>query len=149
MSARVGHASYTPPAVDELYLAQGLSFKQVAQARAADETNEFDNSSSRSIVAILRANVFTIFNAILASAVVVVLAVGSWQDAVFGFVLLLNTLTGTIAELRAKRALDNLAVLAAPAAHVIRDGEAKDIEVSQVVLVELLDLRSGDQVPAY
>ncbi len=148
MSARVGHASYTPPAVDELYLAQGLSFKQVAHARAADETNEFDNSSSRSIVAILRANVFTIFNAILASAVVVVLAVGSWQDAVFGFVLLLNTLTGTIAELRAKRALDNLAVLAAPAAHVIRDGEAKDIEVSQVVLGELLELRSGDQVPA-
>lgn len=148
MSARVGHASYTPPAVDEFYLAQGLSFKQVAQARAADETNEFDNSSSRSIVAILRANVFTIFNAILASAVVVVLAVGSWQDAVFGFVLLLNTLTGTIAELRAKRALDNLAVLAAPAAHVIRDGKAKDIEVSQVVLGELLELRSGDQVPA-
>ena len=148
MSARVGHASYTPPAVDELYLAQGLSFKQVAHARAADETNEFDNSSSRSIVAILRANVFTIFNAILASAVVVVLAVGSWQDAVFGFVLLLNTLTGTIGELRAKRALDNLAVLAAPTAHVIRDGEAKDIEVSQVVLGELLELRSGDQVPA-
>ena len=148
MSARVGHASYTPPAVDEFYLAQGLSFKQVAQARAAEETNEFDNSSSRSIVAILRANVFTIFNAILASAVVVVLAVGSWQDAVFGFVLLLNTLTGTIAELRAKRALDNLAVLAAPTAHVIRDGEAKDIEVSQVVLGELLELRSGDQVPA-
>lgn len=148
MSARVGHASYTPPAVDELYLAQGLSFKQVAQARAAGETNEFDNSSSRSIVAILRANVFTIFNAILASAVVVVLAVGSWKDAVFGFVLLLNTLTGTIAELRAKRALDNLAVLAAPTAHVIRDGEAKDIEVSQVVLGELLQLRSGDQVPA-
>lgn len=148
MSARVGHASYTPPALDELYLAQGLSFKQVAHARAADETNEFDNSSSRSIVAILRANVFTIFNAILASAVVVVLAVGSWQDAVFGFVLLLNTLTGTIAELRAKRALDNLAVLAAPAAHVIRDGETKDIEVSQVVLGELLELRSGDQVPA-
>lgn len=148
MSARVGHAFYTPPAVDELYLAQGLSFKQVAHARAADETNEFDNSSSRSIVAILRANVFTIFNAILASAVVVVLAVGSWQDAVFGFVLLLNTLTGTIAELRAKRALDNLAVLAAPTAHVIRDGETKDIEVSQVVLGELLELRSGDQVPA-
>lgn len=148
MSARVGHASYTPPAVDELYLAQGLSFKQLAHARAADETNEFDNSSSRSIVAILRANVFTIFNAILASAVVVVLAVGSWQDAVFGFVLLLNTLTGTIAELRAKRALDNLAVLAAPTAHVIRDGETKDIEVSQVVLGELLELRSGDQVPA-
>ena len=148
MSARVGHASYTPPAVDELYLAKGLSFKQVAHARAADETNEFDNSSSRSIVAILRANVFTIFNAILASAVVVVLAVGSWQDAVFGFVLLLNTLTGTIAELRAKRALDNLAVLAAPTAHVIRDGEAKDIEVSQVVRGELLELRSGDQVPA-
>ena len=148
MSARVGHASYTPPVVDELYLAKGLSFKQVAHARAADETNEFDNSSSRSIVAILRANVFTIFNAILASAVVVVLAVGSWKDAVFGFVLLLNTLTGTIAELRAKRALDNLAVLAAPAAHVIRDGEAKDIEVSQVVLGELLQLRSGDQVPA-
>ena len=72
---------------------RGLTAEQVA-ARVRDGlTNAYRVRTSRSAAAILRANVFTIFNAILATALVVVLAVGHWADALFGLVLILNTAT--------------------------------------------------------
>lgn len=126
----------------------GLTSREVAQRVAAGHTNAVRDPSSRSALQILRANVFTVFNALLAAAVVVVLLVGSWRDAVFGLVLIVNTATGTLAEIKAKRKLDSLAVLATPLAHVVRDGAEQDVPVADVVLDELLQLRSGDQVPA-
>lgn len=96
----------------------GLSAAQVAERVSAGRTNEYRERTSRSAAQILRANVFTIFNGILGVALVLVLALGHWADALFGFVLLLNTATGTLAEIRAKRALDRLAVLETPRAVV-------------------------------
>ena len=93
----------------------GLSAAQVAERVSAGQTNEYRERTSRSAAQILRANVFTIFNGILGAALVLVLALGHWADALFGFVLVLNTATGTLAEIRAKRALDRLSVLETPA----------------------------------
>ena len=126
----------------------GLSAAEVAERVREGRTNAYRVRTSRSAAAILRANVFTIFNAILATALVVVLAVGHWADALFGFVLILNTATGTIAEVRAKRALDRLAFLDAPTACVVRDGREIELAVADVVLDDVLRLRSGEQVPA-
>ncbi|WP_172192563.1 HAD-IC family P-type ATPase [Actinomyces faecalis] len=127
---------------------RGLSQAEVDERRRSGRTNEFKETTSRSAAQILRANVFTIFNGILAVALVLVLAFGSPADALFGFVLILNTATGTIAEVRAKRALDRLTVLDAPTAHVVRDGRDQDVAVGEVVLDDLLRLRPGEQVPA-
>ncbi|MDO4900258.1 HAD-IC family P-type ATPase [Actinomyces sp.] len=126
----------------------GLTAKEVAERVAAGQTNAYRDRTSRSATAILRANVFTVFNAILGVALVLILLFGSWKDALFGFVLLLNTATGTIAEVRAKRALDRLSVLDAPRALVLRDGVERDVDVSEVVLDDVLRLRGGEQVPA-
>ena len=59
-----------------------------------------------------------------------------------------NSAIGIFQEVRAKRTLDRLAVLNAPRARVVRDGQVLDIDVSEVVADDLLELRSGDQVPA-
>ena len=126
----------------------GLSAAQVAERVSAGRTNEYRERTSRSAAQILRANVFTIFNGILGVALVLVLALGHWADALFGFVLLLNTATGTLAEIRAKRALDRLAVLETPRAVVLRDGAEKEVAVGEVVLDDVVRLRSGQQVPA-
>ena len=126
----------------------GLSAAEVAERVRAGRTNAYRVRTSRSAAAILRANVFTIFNAILATALVVVLAVGHWADALFGIVLILNTATGTIAEVRAKRALDRLAFLEAPTACAVRDGREVELDVADVVLDDVLRLRGGEQVPA-
>ncbi|SDM58610.1 HAD-IC family P-type ATPase [Actinomyces ruminicola] len=126
----------------------GLTAGEVAERVRAGKTNAYRDTTSRSAAAILRANVFTVFNAILGAALVLILLFGSWKDALFGFVLLLNTATGTIAEIRAKRALDRLSVLDAPRAHVLRDGVEQDVDVAAVVLDDVLRLRGGEQVPA-
>ena len=100
----------------------------------------------RTVGQILRANVFTRFNAIL-GAMFVVVVVGPVQDALFGAVLVVNTGFGVVQELRAKRELDRLAILTAARARVIREGTAAEIPVDQVVLDDVLELRQGDQVP--
>ena len=126
----------------------GLNAAQVAERVSAGRTNEYRERTSRSAAQILRANVFTIFNGILGVALVLVLALGHWADALFGFVLLLNTATGTLAEIRAKRALDRLAVLETPRAVVLRDGTEIEVAVGEVVIDDVVRLLAGQQVPA-
>src|SRR2546421_7070844 len=72
--------------------------------------------TSRSYTSIVRANVFTIFNLILAVAGAVTIAYGQWQDAPFLGVLFFNSAVGVAHEGRAESALHPLAAPLAPAA---------------------------------
>jgi len=126
----------------------GLSSVEVAERQADGRTNEFSPPSSRSLGAILRANVLTLFNGIIAGCFIVLLAIGHWQDALFGLSALANAVIGTVQEYRAKLALDKLALLNAPLARVRRDGLEQQVAVADVVLDDLLELRPGEQIPA-
>ena len=128
--------------------ATGLTSKEVAQRIESGQSNAVKTSTSRSVQDIVRANVFTLFNGIIFAAMVLVLITGSWRDAVFGFVIIINTGIGIVTELRAKRTLDKLSILVASEFLVRRDG--KDVEVShnEIVLDDLLWIRAGEQVPA-
>ncbi len=126
----------------------GLTADEVSQRVRAGQVNVADDRTSRTLSEILRANVFTRFNAILGTAFVLILIFGEGQDSLFGFVLLFNVLIGVIQEWRAKRTLDRLAVLNAPGARVVRDGEVREIPVTEIVLDDLCDLVAGEQVAA-
>ena len=128
--------------------ATGLTPKEVVQRIESGQSNAVKTSTSRSVRDIVRANVFTLFNGIIFAAMVLVLITGSWRDAVFGFVIIINTGIGIVTELRAKRTLDKLSILVASEFLVRRDG--KDVEVShnEIVLDDLLWIRAGEQVPA-
>ena len=126
----------------------GLTAAEVAQRVSRGETNAAGERTSRTYGEIVRANVFTRFNAILGVLLVVILIFGEPQDALFGIVLVANALIGIVQEIRAKRTLDSLAVLSAPKARAVRDGHLDEIAVEDVVLDDLLELRTGDQVPA-
>jgi cation-transporting ATPase E len=128
--------------------AEGLSEAAVRERVAAGRTNAVEETTSRTVGEIVRANVLTRFNAILAVLAVAVLATGRLGDALFAVVLVLNALIGIFQELRAKRTLDRLALLHAPTARVVRGGGVHELPVADVVLDDLLELRSGDQVPA-
>ncbi|RFT26596.1 haloacid dehalogenase [Gardnerella vaginalis] len=127
---------------------QGLTQSEVFDAVNRGFVNVTNNRTSRSVLSIVRANVFTLFNAIIFAAMVVVLATGSWKDAVFGFVILINTGIGVVTELRAKRTLDRLSILVASKSIVRREGKNVYVDHSGIVLGDLLWVRSGDQVPA-
>ncbi|HMS89533.1 MAG TPA: hypothetical protein PKE56_13865, partial [Acidimicrobiales bacterium] len=127
---------------------EGLSEADVRRRVSDGQTNQVDETTSRTVGEIVRANVLTRFNAILAVLAVAVLATGRLGDALFAVVLVLNALIGIVQELRAKRTLDRLALLHAPTARVVRGGGVHELPVAEVVLDDLLELRSGDQVPA-
>ncbi len=126
----------------------GLSDEEVAEAVSRGDVNITSKQTSRSLMDIVRANVFTLFNAIIFTAMVVVLATGSWKDAVFGVVILVNTGIGIVTELKAKRTLDRLSILIAARAMVRRGGENIEIAHKDIVLGDILWLRAGEQVPA-
>ncbi|MGH3253279.1 MAG: HAD-IC family P-type ATPase [Trebonia sp.] len=128
-------------------LAGGLSRAEVCERVAAGQVNTPPPAPGRTTGQILRANVLTRFNAILGVLFVLVMIVGPAQDALFGVILAVNTGIGTAQELRAKRALDKLAILTAARARVLRDGTVSDIAQDEVVIDDILELRRGDQVP--
>lgn len=105
-------------------------------------------ATSRSTASIVRANVFTVFSAILLVLGVLTLAFGQWQDALFLGILVANSGIGIAQELRAKRALDRLAALVAPHATVIRDGEPRRVDLEEVVVGDLVRVEAGDQIVA-
>jgi len=126
----------------------GLTAAEVAQRSAAGLSNASTVRTSRTVTEIVRANVLTFFNGLLAALCVVAIIAGPWQNALFGGVVVANAGIGIVQELRAKRTLDRLAVLTAPRVRVVRDGTEADVAVAAVVLGDLLELRAGDQVPA-
>lgn len=128
--------------------ATGLTSKEVAQRIESGQSNAVKTSTSRSVQDIVRANVFTLFNGIIFAAIVLVLITGSWRDAVFGFVIIINTGIGIVTELRAKRTLDKLSILVASEFLVRRDGEDIEVSHNEIVLDDLLWIRAGEQVPA-
>ncbi|PST49466.1 haloacid dehalogenase [Bifidobacterium callitrichos] len=132
------------PKIDE----PGLNADEVAQRVEAGAVNRVKDSTSRSVKDIVRANVFTLFNGIILAAMVMVLVTGSWKDAVFGFVIIINTGIGIVTELRAKRTLDKLSILVASDCLVRRDGHDVEIPHDGIVMDDLLWVRSGEQVPA-
>jgi cation-transporting ATPase E len=126
----------------------GLTDAEVSQRFGAGQTNATNVRTSRSIAEIVRANVFTVFNALLAALFVVTMATERWQNGLFGVVIVVNAGIGIVQEWRAKRILDRLALLNAPHARVVRNGTLLDVDVAAVVLDDLLEVRAGDQVPA-
>ncbi len=109
--------------------------------------NEEAAPTSRPLGLIIRTNVFTRFNAILAALLAVIVVVGPFQDGLFAIVLVANTLIGIGQELRAKHTLDRLAVLGAPAVKVYRDGRVEVVDVAELVLDDVIELERGDQIP--
>ncbi len=104
--------------------------------------------ASRSTASIVAANVFTLFNAIIGGFFILILSLGLWADAIFGLIAIVNTWIGIRQELKAKAVLDRLAVLVAPKAKVIRDGEAVELGAGEVVPGDLIRLVPGDQLVA-
>ncbi|WP_460364893.1 HAD-IC family P-type ATPase, partial [Actinocorallia lasiicapitis] len=124
----------------------GLTSAQVAERRATGRTNDVEHRSSRSVAEIVRANVFTRFNALIGVLCVLVLLFGAWQDALFGGIIVANTAIGIIQELRAKRTLDKLAVVGEQKVKVVRDGREESIEQREIVLDDLILLETGDRL---
>jgi cation-transporting ATPase E len=126
----------------------GLSSAEVAERVGRGLTNTVPNAPTRTVGQIVRGNVLTPINLVVAILAALVIVAGSPKDALFGGVIVANSVIGVVQELRAKRVLDQLRVVNAPKAHVVRDGQVVDIQVHELVLDDVVELRAGAQVVA-
>lgn len=126
----------------------GLSTQEVSSRVQQGLVNSQEFGKSRSILTILRANLLTLFNAVVGGSFLVLLILGYWKDALFGIAVITNVLIGAIQECRSKRILDKLTILSKSPVQVRRAGITELIAIEEVVLDDLIEIKSGDQLSA-
>ena len=139
--------STSPEPVGDGALLVGLSEDEAAR-RLAARGHVRPSSEGRSYVSIVRANVLTVFNAILAAFGAVTLIFGDWRDSLFLGVIVANSAIGITQEVRAKRALARLSLIVAPYATARRGGSSRRLAVTEIVTGDVVLLAPGDQVLA-
>lgn len=127
-------------------LARGLSSAEVAERVAAGQVNVVKDRNARSLGDIVRANTFTYFNALIGTLWVLMLVSAPLIDSLFGLVIVVNTGIGVVQEYRAARTLAKLSLVGQQQALVRRDGTDVEVPPSDVVLDDVLVIRTGDQM---
>jgi magnesium-transporting ATPase (P-type) len=125
---------------------QGLSSGEAA--KRLRKLGPPPETSSRSTSSIVAGNVFTLFNAIIGVFFVLDLGLGLYADSLFGLIAVINSYIGIRQELKAKATLDELAVLVAPRAKVIRDGAVTEVLATEIVPGDVVRIEPGDQLVA-
>lgn len=125
---------------------KGLSKAEVLNRIKDGKVNILPKAPSRTIGQIVRANLFTSYNALNAILAIIVFMAGSPKNAVFAGVIITNTIIGMFQEIRAKGILERLSVLNEKTVDVIREGEINNINVEEIVLDDIIVLKAGDQI---
>ncbi len=124
----------------------GLTEQEILERRAAGRGNTVSGGTGRTYWDIARFNLFSYFNNILFTVGVILAALGQYNDAfITAIVGIVNALIGTVQEIRAKRQLDQIAVLARPTVTVIRSGIEQEVAASALVEGDIMRLQAGDQ----
>lgn len=127
---------------------EGLDYSSVKARIKNGQTNKKVSDNEYSTGAIIRKNVFTYFNFVFFAFALVLIIEGSFNQLAFLGVVFTNTVIGIIQEIRSRRALDKLNLLSERRTKVIRGGMALDIKGEELVLDDIVELESGNQVPA-
>ncbi len=126
----------------------GLTEEEAALRRARGEGNADAAPQTRTVGRMFRDNQVTPFNLLNLALAALVILVGSWKNVLFMGVILCNAVIGVFQELRAKRAIDSLTLIAAPKARVRRAGRLVELPLEELVLDDVIQLSAGDQVGA-
>ena len=126
----------------------GLTDEQVNERIEQGKINADENPNTRTYKQIIRENTLTFFNFLNLVLLVLVLMVGSYKNAFFVCIIVINTLIGIAQEIRAKKTIDKLAILTAKKSIIIREGQKWTVPTEELVLDDLVCLKTGDQVPA-
>ena len=127
---------------------KGLNDEQVKLRQQQGLINACENTNTKTYKQIFHDNLFTLFNFINAVLAGFILLTGSFRNLLFLGVVFSNIIIGTVQEIRAKRVLDKISLLVSSKVCVIRNGEKQMIAVAEVVLDDILYVKSGSQIVA-
>ena len=129
-------------------MAIGLTTAEVNARIEAGEVNVVEFRSTRSYKEIFQENIFTVFHISFGIVLVLLTLLGQSTDAFFsGVTILSNIVVGVFQEIKAKLALDKLALLSVQQVTVIRDGVELIIPLQEVVRDDVIKLQPGDRPP--
>lgn len=127
----------------------GLTEQQVRQRREAGWANVASDGPGRSEREIILGNLFTFFNLIfIILAVLLLLSGSSIKNCTFLVVVVCNVVIGCIQEIRAKRAVDKLTLVARKPVRVLRDGKLVQLQPEDLVRDDLVEFGPGDPICA-
>lgn len=127
---------------------RGLSPEEVAQRLADGLTNAYAGPKTKSVGQIAAEHTFTLFNGVNLVLAGLVALTGSWRNLSYIVVVFANLFIGVFQEVRSKRTIDKLSILAERPVIIRRDGRDVCVSHEEVVLDDLLVLSRGDQIPA-
>lgn len=127
---------------------KGLSTAEVEERIADGKFNKLPDPQTKTVQQIVRDNVLTLFNILNIVLAVLVLAVGSYKNALFINIIIINILVGIYQEVRAKKTIDRLNLISLPRVNALRNGEETEIPLENIVLDDILILRAGNQIPS-
>lgn len=126
----------------------GLTTQQVVQRQKYGLRNITPASNTKTEGQIVKEKVFTFFNLIFIVLAAALIIVGSFKNLAFLVVAIANTVIGIFQEIRAKRAVDKLTLVAAGKLRVIRDGERRQLPTDQLVRDDIVEFAAGNQICA-
>jgi Ca2+-transporting ATPase len=138
----------------------GLTADEVEARRKTYGYNELVEKKRITPLQILLNQFKDIFVMMLLAAIVLSVIIGWYKSAgggaleeyvdaiTIGAIVVLNAIVGFVQEYRSEKAIDAMKRLAAPRAHVLRDGKLTTIPAREVVPGDTLILEAGDHVPA-
>jgi cation-transporting ATPase E len=119
----------------------------VAARKARGEVNVPPPPPGRSYRQIVLGNIFSFINNVFYVLCVLLVLLGRPFDAILPLVVVLaNAGVSVFQEVRAKRKLDQIALLTRPTANVVRDGREQSIDPGEIVRGDLLMVAPGDQI---
>ena len=128
---------------------KGLSQQQVNERKQQGRVNTQPENLTITLKQILRKNILTLFNLINIVIAAILIAVGGqFREILFLGFIVSNSSMGIIQELRSKRTLDRLSIIARAKASVMRDGQIISISQEDVVIDDVLCIETGNQICA-
>ncbi len=125
----------------------GLTEREAAERRARGMGNNVRLETSRSYAQIVRANLITFINLVLFGIGVALMLLGLYTDALLTVgIAFMNVVVGLFQEVRAKRALDKIALLTRPRAMLRREGQEREADPTEIVMGDVLRVGAGDQI---
>ena len=128
--------------------AKGLSPQEIKLRQSNGLSNIMPPSNTKSEGQIIKENVLTFFNLIFLVLALCLCLVGSFKNLMFLLVAVANTVVGSFQEIRAKRAVDKLTLVAAGTAKAIRSGQRVSVRTDQLVRDDIVEFAAGDQICA-
>ena len=131
---------------------EGLTLEQVQLRKEQGLSNKIIKKSGKSYLSIIVSNFCTLFNFIYLVIFLLLFFTQKYAGKIqitnytFLIIVIINILIGTIQEIKSKITISKLQLISTPTVTVVRDGEKQEVNVSDVVVDDIVYLSPGKEI---